>query len=169
MKPGKIGSAIEGGTHWLSNSVAWVAKVVLFLMMLLVAADVTGRYVFTRPFEGTQEVIEVMMVVVIFLAMGYCTLKRGHVRVELVTSHLSGRTRAILDAFVSLAGTVIVALIVWQLSIRVWGELVSSSPRISWVLGIPAAPFILVAAIGVLAMCLELLVRLFRSLTSGDS
>jgi TRAP-type C4-dicarboxylate transport system permease small subunit len=169
MKPGKIGSTIEAGTHRLSNSVAWVARGVLFLMMLFVAGDVIGRYVFSRPIKGSEEIAEVMMVVVIFLAMGYCTLKSGHVRVELVTSRLSGHTQAIWDTITSLAGTVLVAFIAWQMGVRVFGELVSSAPRASWVLGIPQAPFILVAAIGMLAMCLELLVHLFRSLTRATA
>ena len=169
MKPGKIGSTIVAGIHRLSNGVAWVARGVLLLMMLFATADVTGRYVFSRPIEGSQEVTEAMMVFVIFLGMGYCTLQRGHVRVELVTSRLSEHTQAILDAIVSLAGTAIVALIVWQMGVRVYGELVSSSPRMTWILGIPYAPLLFVAAVGMLAMCLELFVRLFRSSTQDDS
>lgn len=136
----------------------------LFLMMLLVAADVIGRYVFNSPIYGAMEIGELMMVILVFLGMSYCTLERAHVRVELLVSRFSERTQVILDIIMSIASAAIFALIVWQMGMQGWQGLFSPSGRITLLLGLKEAPFLLIAAIGGLLMCLELLVHSFHSL-----
>jgi TRAP-type C4-dicarboxylate transport system permease small subunit len=133
-------------------------------MMLLVAADVIGRYVFNSPIYGAMEMGELMMVILVFLGMSYCTLERAHVRVELLVSRFSERTQVILDIIMSIASAAIFALIVWQMGMQGWQGLFSPSGRITLLLGLKEAPFLLIAAIGSLLMCLELLVHSFHSL-----
>lgn len=164
MKLNEIGGTTERGIHGLSKGMAWVAAGIIFLMMFLVTADVAGRYVFNKPIKGALEIAELMMVLLVFLAMSYCTLKAGHVVVDLVTSRLSSRTNAILNVVTSLASAVIVGFIAWQLGMKGWREVVSSSSRLTLLLQIPEAPFYLVAAIGSLIACVELLIHSFHSL-----
>ena len=159
MKASKIGSVTEAAIHGLTKGGYWVAGGLLFLLMLLVTADVIGRYVLSSPITGAADVEESMLVLLVFFSLAYCTLKRGHITVELVVSRLSERTQAILDSITSFASVTIFALIVWRMSIAGWHQVVSSSPVISLVLGIPYGPFILLAAIGSALVCFELLIH----------
>jgi len=163
MQTRSIGNKIDRIIGGLSNGLVWVAQVVLFLLMLLTAADVIGRFVFKKPITGSLDIIELMMVLLVFLAMGYCTRKRSHVSVDLVTSHLSRHTQAIWDIIASLANVAILALIVWQMGTRAFEQLVSPTGSTTLLLKIPEAPFLLVATAGVLVMCLESIVHAFRS------
>ena len=169
MKPSKIGSITERGIHGLTQGGYWVSGIVLILLMLLVAADVIGRYVFSSPITGAMEIDELMMVLLVFLALAYCTLEKGHISVELVISRLSGRNQAILDCITSFISAAMIAIIAWQLGSWGWHQLLSSSGRLTLLLTIPQAPFILVASLGCLLMCLELLIGSFRSLARAAS
>jgi TRAP-type C4-dicarboxylate transport system permease small subunit len=163
-KVNKIGGTIEGGIRAVLDKVRWPAAIILFLMALLTTADVVGRYVFSRPITGTSEVEELMMVLVVFLAMGYCTLEGRQSYASVVVSHLSKRMQAVLGSVTHSLAAVIFSLIFWQTALWGWGEAITPSGRATWLLLIPQGPFMLVAAIGCLLVCLASLVNLFHSL-----
>jgi TRAP-type C4-dicarboxylate transport system permease small subunit len=158
VKVGKIAGSIESGIHSLSRGIRYIAMAALFLMMCLVAADVIGRYVFNNPIKGALEIDELMMVVVVFLAMAYCTMNKGHIIVELLLYRLSKRNQAILNSFSSVCGAIVIALITWQTGTRGWEELLSPTGSITMLLGIPIAPLLLLAAISLFLTCLELII-----------
>jgi TRAP-type C4-dicarboxylate transport system permease small subunit len=158
VKPGKIVSITEGAIHRLTQGGYWIAGVVLFSLMLLVPADVIGRYVFSKPIPGANEIEESIMVLLVFFGLAYCTLKKGHVSVELLVSRLSEQTQAILDSLTSFASAGIFALIAWRTSILGWHEVVTSTEA-GLVLGIPYGPFMLLAAVGSALLCFEMLIH----------
>jgi TRAP-type C4-dicarboxylate transport system permease small subunit len=59
-----------------------------FLMMLLVVANVIGRYLFNKPLTGTLEFTESLLVIIIFLAVALTQYDGGHIRVTLLTRRL---------------------------------------------------------------------------------
>jgi TRAP-type C4-dicarboxylate transport system permease small subunit len=162
MKLSKIGNACARGIHWLTNGCKQIAAAMLFVMMLLVAADVTGRYVFNKPIKGTMEIEELMMVVTVFLSLAYCTFTKGHITVELLLSRLSRHSQAILNSVASVVSILVLAIIIWQMGLRGWLELLSPTGRVTMLLNIPVAPFILLAAIGCVLMALESLLNIFH-------
>jgi TRAP-type C4-dicarboxylate transport system permease small subunit len=155
-----------GIEHWLNeimDKIRWPAAIVLFLMGLLTTADVIGRYVFLKPILGNSEIQELMMVVIIFLAMGYCTLKARHASADIVITHVSKRTQAILGSITWFLSAAIFALISWQ-AMR-WGlKEIQSPSRVTMLLLIKEGPFILISAFGCLAICLGSLVNFVNAL-----
>jgi TRAP-type transport system small permease protein len=131
-------------------------------MMCLVVADVTGRYVFNKPVKGALEIDEIMMAFVVFLSLAYCTVKKGHIIVELLLGRLQPRTQSILNGFSCIIGAVIFSIITWQTGLHGWRELFSPTGTITMLLGIPVAPFFMVAAFGFALMCLVLLFQSYR-------
>ena len=162
MRLGQLGNRVEQGIHKTSIAMSYIALLVLFLMMLLVALDVILRYVFKSPYTGTFDIIEMMMVVVVFGSFAYCTLSDGHVRVDVVTGRLSPRTKATLNAVTFIPSVFIVALISWRLGGRVWSMLKDDLPDpATLTLLIPHWPFMILAVIGSILFCLELIIFLF--------
>ena len=53
---------IEKFIHSVSKYMAIVAAVVLGVMMLLTTADVTGRYFFNAPINGTWEIVGLLLI-----------------------------------------------------------------------------------------------------------
>lgn len=153
--------------YWLTevmDKIMWPAAIVLFLMALLTTVDVIGRYIFLKPILGNNEYQQLMMVIVVFLAMGYCTIKARHANADVVIVHLSKRTQAILGIITWSLSAMIYGLISWQVTGWGWSEILSPT-RFTYLLSINEAPFILVAAFGCFTIFLGSLVNLFRDIS----
>lgn len=107
--------------------------------MILVAADVTGRYVFSRPIEGSLELCEFFMVGIVLFGVAYTQQRGGHVAVEIVYDRLGGKTKHVLRVFLASVGLVLFPILTWLTSIPVIEAI--QRGLTSDVLGIPAFPF----------------------------
>ncbi len=163
----RTGISIENGIHSLSRALRVISLISLFLMMLFVPVDVFGRYVLKTPVYGDLEYQQLAMVLIVFLALPYCTFKKGHIFVELLVAHLSGRVLAIVQSFAYFTGFAIMLLISFYLAKFGLQELASSTGRTTVMVSIPLAPFIIIAAFGCLIMALELLTDFLHSLTNA--
>ena len=99
----------------LARFLRLTAAACLFLMMLLSVIDVIGRY-FMRPLFGATEMIQLLLAITIFAAIGLTSLARGHVTVDIlepIIDRYAARPRRRLVQFASL---LTFAMIVHQLS-----------------------------------------------------
>jgi TRAP-type C4-dicarboxylate transport system permease small subunit len=159
----QMGQNIERGinrTCWIFNL---MGVVMLFFMMLLTTADVVLRYVFNAPIAGSIDIVELMMVILVWGAVAYCAFVGGHVRVDVVYSKLPKTAQTILDRITFTASAFTLALITWRLGYRVYSFLRNpmTSP-ITMTLHIPLWPFLIVATLGSALFCLVLIVRIFH-------
>jgi TRAP-type C4-dicarboxylate transport system permease small subunit len=154
---------IERLISWASNGLSKVSMLLLFVMMLFVAADVIGRLFFNMPFKGSTDLIELMMGIVVFFGMAYCAREDSHVRVDVVYERLPVRARACLDIITFTASLFIYVLIAWRLFATAWGYFVEPAmSRSTDVLKISHTGFIFIASLGSAILCLELAVRIVR-------
>ncbi len=71
-----------------------LGMVILFVMMMLTVADVVGRYFFNHPVQGTNEITGLLLVLVAASALAFSQIKKGHIRVDLITqSFISQRPK----------------------------------------------------------------------------
>jgi len=127
-------------------------------LMLLTVGDVMGRSFFNKPIPGTFELSEYMLAVIVLLGAAYTQQVKGHVGVDFLTSRYSPRTQAVLQAVTTLAGLVIIAILVWQ------GYLEGIHEKaVSDQLRVPQWPFKLLVAAGGLLLWLELLLDFISS------
>ena len=161
----RAAAKIEALIHGASQLLHAISRVVMFFMAIFVAADVIGRYVFNRPFKGSSDLVELMMGVAVFFGMAYCAQQDGHTRVDVLYDHLPRQVRAYLDAFTFSASFFICGLVTWQLGTRVWYTILEPERgTVTDMLRIPHLPVIALAALGSAILCLELLIRVIRSL-----
>ena len=165
MKFQRLLISITGGIDTISRSLGIVACVVLGIMVLLVVFHVLSRFLFNQPLLGIVELIEMMMVIIGFFALVYTAINRGHVRVDLVISRLSKRTRAILSSIGFLLSAGIFAAITYQGIINTI-YYARHLEQTSTVLSVPLAPFKFIMALGCLLLSLRLLADVFQSLSS---
>jgi len=76
------------------------------LIVLLVSASVTMRYVAHAPFRFTEELVGLLMTTAFFLALPLVTLKAEHVRVQIFVASLPTHTRRRVSAVAALFGIV---------------------------------------------------------------
>jgi TRAP-type C4-dicarboxylate transport system permease small subunit len=145
----------------ITAGVSWVGAGALVLMILVVVANVVGRYLLREPVLGAVEMVGLLTVIVVFCVLALTEAKGAHIVVDIVVSRLRSRTRAILASIMSFLGAVFFIIMGWQ----GWDLMISNlSPfvRTTGVLSIPFAPFMLVMAFGCVLFGLELLVHVFN-------
>jgi len=152
------------GLHAVIRVFAWVAGGTLFMLVLLIISNILGRSIFKTPVSGTIELVELATVVVVYFALAYTEVRKGHVTVEeLVVSRLPRGARRILAIVMYFFSAGFFIITVWQVSLLMWSYLFPSI-RFTVILNIPFAPFMFVIAIGSLALSLDLLLSGFQLL-----
>ncbi len=152
---------LERISYPLSRAMDGVGRVILALMVLLITTDVVLRYFFNRPIKGSYELIELMLVVIVYLGLAYTQIKKDHISVTLVTEKLSPRTIAILESATYVLCLGIFVLITWQSVLR--AEVLRVSGTSSDLLLIPTYPFMWVVVFGSAVLCLVFLLDALKA------
>ncbi|MGB9661515.1 MAG: TRAP transporter small permease [Moorellaceae bacterium] len=139
----------------VSRWIGTVSSLVICAMMLLTVADVGGRYLFNRPVNGAIELIEFMMIIIVFPALAWCVMEEKHIAVDLLMSKFSGRIQASVGVFTLLLTLGTYVVITWA-TIQ---ETLEVNTR-TGLLRIPHAPFYWVMSLGLVLFCLAVLVQL---------
>ncbi len=122
----------------LENALGAVSATVLFVMMLVTAIDVAGRYLFSLPLPGGFEVTETMLAALIYCGLPIVSLRRGHIVIDTLDPFFPRPLKRGLDivadmvCFVTLAG---IGWLIFRRAMRVaaYGDTTS-------VLKLPLAP-----------------------------
>jgi len=145
--------------------VGYVSLIALVAMMFVTTADVFSRYLFNKPILGSIELTELLMVTIAGLSLAWCTLKSGHIRVDIIISMFSKKTNRLIDIVNYILTAGICGFIVPALIYRYIGG-VKMDMR-TYVLKIPEGPFVLILSFGYLLTLLVLIVHIVRSI-SGE-
>jgi TRAP-type C4-dicarboxylate transport system permease small subunit len=145
--------------------VGFLSLVTLVVMMCITTADVILRYLFDSPIMGSFELTEILMVSMAGLSLAWCTLKSGHIRVDIITNMFSKKTNKSIDIInyiitAALCGFVVPALI----NRYIEGEKLDVR---TYVLRIPEGPFVLLLTFGYFLTFLVLIVKTVKSI-SGE-
>lgn len=100
-----------------------VAGYCTFIIMLLVASNSFMRKGLNHPLEGTLEITEALLPVIIFLSVALTQFERGHIRVSLFIRSLHFRTQHWLAAAAMLAGALFflwAAIAAWGFAMESW-------------------------------------------------
>jgi TRAP-type C4-dicarboxylate transport system permease small subunit len=94
-----------------------------FLMMVLVVANIIGRYLFNKPLTGTLEFTESLLVLIIFLSVALTQYDGGHIRVTLLTRRVPKALARALTVFSMLTGAAFFAwcsYASWKFALQSW-------------------------------------------------
>lgn len=101
----------------IARIVSWVcgfiAAVAMVCMILITVSDVFMRYFFNKPINGSFELTEYLMIVVVFMAIPWATMRDAHVRVDLITGKFALRKQAFFYAISCILAIIISFLIAW--------------------------------------------------------
>ena len=106
-----------------------IGKLIMWLVLaavLISAGNAVLRKAFNFGSNASLEIQWYLFAAIFMLGVGYVMLKNGHVRIDFVSSKLSKRSNAIIDAIGIVAFTIPLALIMINLSWPyAWRSLVS--------------------------------------------
>lgn len=98
----------------LALAVLLIGGAGMLTAMFLGTGDVIGTQFFGWPVPGAKEITESTMVLIVFGALTYAQIRRGHIRVELLYTQVGGRMRAAMDAVADLAALAFFGILLWQ-------------------------------------------------------
>jgi len=105
----------------------WVGRVIMWLVLVTVLIS-AGNAVMRKAFSiGSNAFLEIQWYIfaaVFMLGAGYVMLKNAHVRIDFISSRLSKRTNAIIDAIGIVVFTIPLSVVMidlgWPLFARAW-------------------------------------------------
>ncbi|WP_299200195.1 TRAP transporter small permease [uncultured Amphritea sp.] len=86
----------QGPIKWLAFALEMIAALTLFFLMMLTCADVFGRYFLDNSIDGTTELTEIGLAILIFAEMPVITWRGGHVVVDILDRALGNTLVKIL-------------------------------------------------------------------------
>lgn len=151
----------------LTSFLGYVGSVAMFLMAVIVTIDVSGRFLFDKPFPGSAELVEQLMVCVIYPMLAYVTEKERHIKVDVFINLMERK----VPRFLNVVHFIFDILVIFILALLTWEGFVGglesiSSGEVTDILRIPNYPFrfILTAGFAVtfLAMLMKRIVKSFN-------
>lgn len=129
--------ANNGPTHYSSfeRVIGTMAGVALLAMMVLVFADVIGRYVLGSPIAGAYQLGSILMVVLLFSSLPIVTIREAHLTVGFTEGQFKGRAKDIQRFGINALSTFVMGVVCW----RLWsqGQYFTTYAEILEVLDIP--------------------------------
>jgi len=122
----------------LYTPLEWIVAVVLFLLMLVVAADVTGRYLLSRPLPGGYEMVQVLMGTLVFSSLPLISRSNEHLTIGLFDHLFTGRINRVRQFLVHGLSGAVLGFMTWRLWVNA-GKLAANHDS-TLVLNVPLAP-----------------------------
>lgn len=151
------------GLGFVETWLAYAGMVFLIGLMGMVVMEVFLRYVFNNPIQGYIDIMEMMMVALVFLTLAYCQREGGHIRMEMfMTRVLVGGRRYHAVEFFHLA-----------LSLAAFGMIAYFSTNevfhayeigdVTMTVHLPTWPARVTVALGSIVLCLRFILQMFTS------
>ncbi len=141
---------------------AIIAGIILAAMMFLTFVDVSSRLAVNTPLNGTLELTEFMMALLVCFGLGYCAREKGHIRVDLVMQYMPVKAKIWLEIVCYGCSAFFYILVTWQTWIEAWSKI--SSNLTTGVLHIPVYPFFFFVGAGAFIAALVFLRDFFKSI-----
>jgi TRAP-type mannitol/chloroaromatic compound transport system permease small subunit len=116
----KVSKLIDSVNEWIGKLTMWL----VLAAVIISAGNATLRKAFNIGSNAWLEIQWYLFAGVFMLGVGYVMLKNAHVRIDFISSKLSKRTNAIIDAVGIVVFTLPLALIMinlgWPMFERAW-------------------------------------------------
>jgi TRAP-type mannitol/chloroaromatic compound transport system permease small subunit len=152
-------------SSWIDRLNEAIGKLVMWLVLaavLISAGNAIIRKAFNTSSNAWLEIQWYLFAAVFMLGVGYVMLKNAHVRIDFISSRLSKRTNAIIDAIGIVIFTIPLSLILidlgWPLFVRAWesGEMSENAG------GLIRWPVLALLPLGFVVLCAQAVSELIK-------
>jgi len=147
-----------------SKILSQIGSVVLFVLVIMTAIDVTGRYLFSKPLPATYELTKFMFSITVFFGMAYFGILKRHIKINLLVDKFPPAAQNIIDSFTSLLSLGMCIVLSWQAIVQT--RVLQLDKLRSDIWHIPVFPFQLLVALALAVLALVLLADFLESLAN---
>lgn len=154
------GTGGQGASHrhagWY-RALAFIAALLVGLLILVTCIDVIGRYLLNRPFGGAYELTQMLLAALVFVALPLTSADGGHVEVDLALHLFPAPVQRLLGRLAGTVSAMVLAYFCWRLVLIGMDQIEDGARSAS--LMIPMAPLAFLAAANCAVSALILLLR----------
>jgi len=146
----------------------YMSALMVVVTMILVSADVVGRYCFNHPLPGAFEFSEVLLALIIFLALPYVQYKKANIAIEMVSDHYPPKVKEVFDLCCMMLGVVVFGFMAErgvELTLSCWAINEISEGTIPF----PMTPFKMMVPLGLGFLSLRLLTQFIEAVRAMKS
>ena len=149
------------GLHYIGTLIGIPALIVL------ICIDVFLRYVLNAPLQWGAEVSALLLLIVFFATLPYCTRVDGHIRMELFYERFSPAFKRVSDFIAGLAGLIVSGMLAYQAFMSAQ-EMVHYEETAEMI-ELPYWPFAVFMGICGIGLTLQFLGRVIKSVSGSAS
>ena len=143
-----------------------LSAVSIFIMLVLVVANVIGRYLFNAPITGAFEITESLLVVSIMLGLALTQYYDGHIRVTILTRRMPARWARLAKIATLLLGALFFAwcaYATWKFALESY-----SFKEQEWgTITFPLYPFKFVVFLGVVLLAVQFFLDMINEIAGN--
>lgn len=152
----------------INKGAARLAGGLIFIISLFAGYEALSRNLFGMPTKWSLNISQFLLLYAVFLGSGYCFLRGGHIRIEIVTARIKGASHRVLMATGYVIAAVYVAVLGWK-----GYEVLSKAYKHHWLtlttIQVPAVYVYFAIPLGCFLMLLALVVIITNSLRDKES
>lgn len=147
----------------VNRKIGKLVMYLVFVMMAILLYASLSRTIFNSPVIWAVEMAQFTMAAYYLLGGGYSLILRGHVRMDVLYTRWSGRTRAIVDSFTNILLIVyLLVLLYGSISSTVYSIEYGQTNYSAW--APPLAPIKVIMVIGIFLMLLQTISRSIKDI-----
>ncbi len=151
---------LDRGIGLICKAGSYVTPVLILFIMLLIVFDVCRRTLFGNPVNGSVELIQNLIAVAGFMAMGWTTYLDKHIRIDSLTSKLPKTPQRIVDFVTSVVPLIVIIPLCRQGFVRT--QQAAQYNEVTSILQITVVPFLFLMAIGFVLLLLGQIMVVLR-------
>ncbi len=128
-----------------------------FALMLVVVVNVVMRTLFSKPFIGTVEIVEIFTAVAVGLTISYCAVLEEHITIDFILAKFPKKFQQGITFIVYILSLGFLITAAWMMF--KYGESARINGNVSPTMGIGYYPFIYIIAFGFLVYVLVVLFK----------
>ena len=142
------------------------AEILVMFLVVLVVAEIIARILFNHPIPGQTETAQLTLVAIVYLAVSYTQMQKGHVRVEAIISRATGAKREFMEAFTMAIGLFVSLMMLWGTGERAINS-VRNQEFITGAINFPVWPGRCTVVLGFFLLSLTLLSQMIQHIITG--
>ncbi|MFH1154453.1 MAG: TRAP transporter small permease [Pseudomonadota bacterium] len=147
--------------QWINTICAVVSECLVFLLMLLVTAEIVARHVLNSPIPGQVEAATLSLILILYLGIAYTQWEGSHIKVDILMSRINGTSRKALEVVILCLCLIPSALIAWATTQKAWSSF-TGQESITGVINFPVWPGRCTVSFGFILLSLTLIVQILQ-------
>ncbi len=152
----------RNGLERLSEWIILLTGLAVLAMTLMVSYDVLMRYFLGEPQLFVDDLTSFLLVAMIFLGAGPVFYKGGHIRIDLVTSHLKSKTQSRMRVITLFMGIAFLVVVIYETMVSTISAL--QTGRVSAVMNYPLWVAMIFIPLGLILMVFFMGVQLVNEM-----